>query len=80
MIRVNHTDLLFFVLVDGVQVLLQQVFPELRLCTRDVVDFALFQVTILYPVRVDHIVSLLLCLCIVTVTVLWLKEPHDLYR
>jgi hypothetical protein len=59
-----YTDLLLFVLVNGVQVLLQKIFPELRFRTRDVVYLALLEVSVLYPVRVDHIISLLLWLCI----------------
>lgn len=52
--RFRSTCLFSLVLVDGEQILVDQVLPELHLGARQKVDFALFQLGVFDPVRVGQ--------------------------
>lgn len=59
----RHTSLLFFVVVQGEEVLLDEVLPEGHLGGGEVLNLPSAKVLVLDPVRVDQVVSFLLGLC-----------------
>lgn len=52
------TYLFLFVFVNGEQIFVQKILPELNFRPRQVINFATFQVLIFYPVGVDQIIAL----------------------
>jgi len=53
----GNTSLFLFVLIDRMQVLVEQVLPELNLRAREIINFSAFQVLVFDPVRVDQFVA-----------------------